>query len=92
MKKRQLEEKMTRKWCVMSRIVGKQYEPNQNNEEKVKPKEGRNGGCKREHKQGGGKQEHGVRLKAAYGPGFLWELLGITIGAVLLVPKIGGTM
>ena len=39
MKKRQLEEKMTRKWCVMSRIVGKQYEPNQNNEEKVKHKE-----------------------------------------------------
>ena len=38
--KRQLEEKMTKKGSVMSEVVGQQYEPHQNNEEKFKPKEG----------------------------------------------------
>ena len=63
----------------MSKVGGQQYEPNQNHEDKVKPK--------REQQQGGGPKEHGVRLKATYGPGPLWELLGITIGAVFWFQK-----
>ena len=39
-KTRQLEEKMTNKGSVMRKVVGQQYEPNQNNDKKVKPKEG----------------------------------------------------
>ena len=38
--KRQLEEKMTKKESGMSKVGGQQYEPNQNHEDKVKPKEG----------------------------------------------------
>ena len=60
-KNRQLEEKMTKKGSVIRKVVGQQYEPNQNHEDKVKPK--------REQQQGGGPKEHGVRLKATYGPG-----------------------
>jgi hypothetical protein len=39
-KGRRLEEKMTKKGSVISKVVEQQYEPSQNNDVKDKPREG----------------------------------------------------